>query len=103
MSEVVYVRFDDEEMEFINEIAKADKIDRSKAIKKIVDYAARKIKIEKALNNYKEGKQTIRECAETAGLRYFEFFELLAKENLIGTNPENTDLLLNRIRNLIKS
>ena len=102
MSEVVYVRFDDEELEFINEIAKADKIDRSKAIKKIVDYAAKKIKIEKAISNYKEGRHTIRECAETAGIRYFEFFELLAKENLIGTNPDNTDLLLNKIKILAK-
>lgn len=100
MSEVVYVRFDDEELDFINRIAKDDKINRSEAIKKLVDYAAAKLKIEKALNSYKEGKCTIRECAEIAGLRYFEFFELLAKENLIGTSAENIDLLLNQMKRL---
>ena len=97
MSEVADVRFDKEELSFIKELAKEDKITRSKAIKKLVDYAAQKLRIEKALNNYKEGKCTIRECAETAGLRYFEFFDLLAKENLIGTSAENIDLLLHQL------
>lgn len=97
MSEVVYVRFDDEELSFIQEIVKEDKITRSKAIKKLVDYAAQKLKIEKALNNYKEGKCTIRECADIAGLRYFEFFDLLAKENLIGTSAENIELILHQL------
>ena len=100
MSEVVYVRFDDEELDFINRIAKDDKINRSEAIKKLVDYAAAKLKIEKALNSYKEGRCTIRECTEIAGLRYFEFFELLAKENLIGTSADNIDLLLNQMKRL---
>ncbi len=65
-----------------------------------VDYAASKLKIEKALNSCKEGRCTIRECAEIAGLRYFEFFDLLAKENLIGTNPENTEFLFEQIKKL---
>lgn len=98
MSEAVYVRFDTEDLQFINNIAKEDKITRSEAIKKLVDYAAQRLKIEKALKNYKDGKQTIRESAESAGLRYFEFFDILAKENLIGTDPENTELLLHQLR-----
>ncbi len=59
-----------------------------------------KLKIEKALNSCKEGRCTIRECAEIAGLRYFEFFDLLAKENLIGTNPENAEFLFEQIKKL---
>lgn len=98
MSEAVYVRFDEEELNFIKRLAKEDKITRSKAIKKLVDYAAKKIRIEMAVNNYRQGKYTIRECADIAGLNYFEFFELLAKENLIGTNADNMDLLLNQLK-----
>lgn len=98
MSEAVYVRFDTEDLQFINNIAKEDKITRSEAIKKLVDYAAQRLKIEKALRDYKDGKQTIRESAENAGLRYFAFFDILAKENLIGTDPENTELLLHQLR-----
>ncbi len=56
-----------------------------------------KIRIEKAVNNYREGKLTIRECAEIAGMNYFEFFEVLAKENLIGGSAENIDLLLKQL------
>ncbi len=58
----------------------------------------KKIKIEKGINLYKEGKETIRECAEVANLRYFEFFDMLAKENLIGTNPENIELYLRKMK-----
>ncbi len=100
MSNAVYVRFGNEELEFINKISREEKVTRSEAIKKLIDYASKKIKIEKAINNYKEGKYTIRECAEIAGLRYFEFFDILQKENLIGTSPENIDLHLKLIRNI---
>lgn len=99
MSEAVYVRLDDEELDFINKMAKENKITRSEVIKKLVDFAADKIKVEKAINKYREGKCTIRECAEIAGLRYFEFFDMLAKENLIGS-AENMDLLLKQIKNI---
>ncbi|MBI2148845.1 hypothetical protein HYU23_04140 [Candidatus Woesearchaeota archaeon] len=99
MGEAVYVRFSDDEINFIEKISKEEKITRSGAIKKLVDYAAKKIKIDKAINNYKEGKCTIREAAEIAELRYFEFFDILTKENLIGTNPENIDILLKNIKN----
>ena len=97
MGEAVYVRFDTDELHFINSIAKEKKISRSEAIKKLIDYAAQKLKIEKAINNYKEGKYTIRESAESAGLRYFEFFDILTNKNLIGTNPENTEVLLHTL------
>lgn len=100
MSEAVYVRFDEPELNFIEGIAKESKITRSEAIKRLVDYASKKIKIEKALTSYRDGKCTIRECAEIAGLRYFEFFEILAKENMLGTSAENMDLLLNQIKNI---
>ncbi len=96
MSEAVYVRFDEEELSFITGLAEEEKITRSEAIKKLVDIAADKLKVEKALSAYKEGKCTIRECAEIAGLRYFKFFEILAKENLIGS-AENLDLLLKQL------
>ncbi|GEM_PF-2858349 len=54
----------------------------------------------RAIQKYEDGKCTIRECAESAGLRYFEFFDLLAKENLIGTGIENMDLLLSQIKKI---
>ena len=98
MADAVYVRFDDYELNFIEKMAKEDKITRSEAIKKLVDFAAKKIKIENAINSYKDGKCTIREAAELAGLRYFEFFDILAKENLIGTSSENIDPLLKDLK-----
>ena len=94
MTEAVYVRFAEEELDFVQNLAKEEKISRSETIKKLVQYAVLKIKVEKGLRRYKEGKTTIRESAEIAGVSYFEFFDLLAKENLIGTSPESLDLML---------
>ena len=101
MSDAVYVRFDDEELKFVKKMVQDEKITRSDAIKKLVNYAAKNMRIEKAINDYKEGKATIRECAELASLRYFEFFDLLAQKNLIGTSPDNTELLLNQAKKLV--
>jgi len=97
MTDAVYVRFNNQELDFINKISKDEKITRSDAIKKLVDYAAEKLRIEMAIESYKKGTCTIREGAERAGLRYFAFFDLLAKENIIGTNPENTAFLLKQM------
>ena len=97
MSEAVYVRFDDEELKFIRNIAKEENITRSEAIKRLIDYASKQLKIERALSSYKEGKSTIRECAEMAGLRYFEFFEILGKNNLIGADPSNFEFFLSNL------
>ncbi|MBI3032719.1 hypothetical protein HYY69_04550 [Candidatus Woesearchaeota archaeon] len=52
---------------------------------------------EKAITCYKEGKCTIREGAEIAGVRYFEFFDILAKENLIGTGSENMEIIFKNL------
>ena len=98
MAEAVYVRLGTDELKFINNFAKEEKTSRSEAIKKLLWYAAEKLKVKMGLEDYKSGKATIRECAEKAGLRYFQFFDILAKENLLGTNPENTELLLNQMK-----
>ncbi len=97
MTDAVYVRFAEEELHFIQNLAKEEKISRSEAIKKLIDYAAKKMRLEKGLQYYKEGKATIREAADIAGLRYFEFFDILAKESLLGTSPENTELMLKKL------
>lgn len=49
---------------------------------------------EKAIACYKEGKCTIREGAQIARVCYFEFFDMLAKENLIGIESENINIII---------
>lgn len=97
MSEIVYIRLDKEKLKFIKEMSKEEKTSRSETINKLLDYASNKLKVEKAVNNYKEGKNTIRECAEIASMKYFEFFEVLIKNNLIGTSTINIDIHLSKM------
>ncbi|MBI2565173.1 hypothetical protein HYV79_04275 [Candidatus Woesearchaeota archaeon] len=97
MSEAVYVRFNESDLNFVKKIAKDEKITRSDAIKKLVSYAAKSLKVEKAISLYNEGKCTIRECADLAELRYFELFNILSQKHLIGTDADNTELLMQRM------
>ena len=97
MGDAVYVRFDEEDLTFVENLSKEENVTRSETIKKLVRYATSHLKIDRAIRFYREGKGTIRECAEMAGMRYFEFFDALAHEGLIGTNPENTELILHQL------
>ena len=47
MSNAAYVRFGNEELDFINKISREEKVTISETIKKLIDYASKKIKIEK--------------------------------------------------------
>ncbi|MBI4450369.1 hypothetical protein HY642_00205 [Candidatus Woesearchaeota archaeon] len=94
MPDAVYVRLGENALDFVEQMAEDENITRSEAINKLLHYAAGQLRVEKAIAKYKEGKCTIREAAGLAGLRYFEFFDHLAKYNLIGTSSENVELLL---------
>ena len=52
------------------------------------------LKIETALADYKEGKRTIRECAELCRVDYRDFLNELAKRSLIGGNAKLQQIML---------
>ncbi|MBI2580982.1 hypothetical protein HYV85_04210 [Candidatus Woesearchaeota archaeon] len=54
----------------------------------------KRLKIEKAIEAYREGKRTIRECAELCRVDYRGFLNELAKRNLIGGNARLQQIML---------
>jgi len=55
--------------------------DRSSAIQQLVSFALREINKKEAVQAYREGRMTIRQCADMLGVDYFEINEILSSEN----------------------
>jgi metal-responsive CopG/Arc/MetJ family transcriptional regulator len=56
--------------------------DRSTAIRQLLAFALREKNKTKALQAYKEGRLTIRQCAELLGVDYYEMNDLLSEANI---------------------
>ncbi len=54
----------------------------------------KRLKIEKAIEAYREGTKTIRECAELCRVDYRDFLNELAKRGLIGGNAKLQQIML---------
>jgi predicted HTH domain antitoxin len=66
----------------IDKIAHARYADRSTTIRQLLNNAIKREKIEKAVNEYREGKVTLRKGAEIAGVDYFQFQSILAEKDI---------------------
>ena len=56
--------------------------DRSTAVRQLLAFALREKNKNKALQAYKEGRLTIRQCAELLGVDYYEMNDLLSEANI---------------------
>lgn len=65
--------------------------DRSSAIQQLVSFALRELNKKEAVLAYREGRMTIRQCADMLGVDYFEMDRILNSENV----PIITDSDLN--------
>lgn len=96
MSEATFVRFFDEDLEFINKVAREKNAKKSHIIKEIVHSAIKKLKLNEAIRKYDEGHASIREASKLAGLDYDDFFNELCKKGLIGkATKEEEDRMIN--------
>lgn len=55
--------------------------DRSAAIQQLVSFALREINKKEAVQAYRDGRMTIRQCADMLGVDYFEMNEILNAED----------------------
>ncbi len=54
----------------------------------------KRLKIEKAIEAYREGTKTVRECAELCSVDYRDFLNELAKRGMIGGNAKLQQIML---------
>jgi len=74
--------------------------DRSSAIQQLVSYALSEIKKKEAVQAYREGRMTIRQCADMLGVDYFEMNEILNMENvpIINGSDIDTETMLSNLK-----
>ncbi|MAF13571.1 MAG: hypothetical protein CMI53_01625 [Parcubacteria group bacterium] len=74
MQSIMSIRLSPEDIKMINEIATREKIDKSTAVRELVEMG----KVYFAISKYKEGKISIGKAAEIADLPLSEIMDLFA-------------------------
>ncbi len=69
-------------LEQLNKISKEEGIDRSTALRKVLDIGLKEYRREKAIERYRKGKISIGNAAEEAGLSIFEMYDVLEAEKI---------------------
>lgn len=78
----ICARFDPALLKRIDEYASKRYTDRSDAIQHLVSFALREINNKEAVQAYREGRMTIRQCANMLGIDYFEMDEIFNSESV---------------------
>lgn len=68
----ISARFDPALLKRVDAYASNRYTDRSDAIQHLVSFALREINKKEAVQAYREGRMTIRQCADMLGVDYFE-------------------------------
>lgn len=89
MAEAKFVgaRLEPEIMKMIEETAKEEKVDKSTALKELIQFGRQKLLEKKAIELYREGKASVGKIAKMLSISYHEAMEFLAKA---GVGSEET-------------
>jgi predicted HTH domain antitoxin len=71
-----------EQLEWLDKISKEEKIDRSSALRKIMEIGINEYRKRRAIEDYRRGKISIGKAAENAQLSIAEFYEALEAEGV---------------------
>ena len=88
MGKTVSIRMDDENYKFLNQLAKDDTVDFSKAVRDVM----RRGRILLAIEHYKQGVSSLGKAAETAGVPLGEMITLLSEYG-VKSNLNKEDFL----------
>lgn len=94
MSNPTTIRLYEEDVLFLEEYSEGKKVDKTKLIKELLHEGIEKLKIETAMEEYRKGIGTIRECAELCRIDYRGFLNELAKRNMIGGSAKLLQVML---------
>ncbi len=70
------------QIELLDNISKEEQIDRSAALRKILDIGLKEYMKRKAVENYRIGKISLGKASEEAGVSIAEFYNILQNEDV---------------------
>ena len=80
MGEAIGIRFDDNTLKKIDEISEDDDLDRSSAVRKLVNLGYSKHMKQKAIEQYRQGKITLSKAALIARMTLWEMEKALVED-----------------------
>ena len=75
-------RIEPKEFGIIEEVAKEEKVDKTSAIKILIDKGWKELRLEKAIESYRNGKISIDKAAKIAGLTVHEMMDEAAAKGI---------------------
>jgi predicted HTH domain antitoxin len=75
-------RVNREQVEMLDRISREEKIDRSAALRKILDIGIKEYMKQKAVEEYRRGRLSVGKAAEKAGVSIAEFYRTLEEEGI---------------------
>jgi len=75
-------RVQKKQIEVLDKISKEEKIDRSAALRKVLDIGIQEYLKRKAVEDYRRGRISIGKAAEDAGVSIAEFYKILNDEGV---------------------
>ena len=88
MTSPISIRLFEEDLAFIKLFSKEKGVNQTKTIQEFIHQGVKETKIKKAVQDYKDGKKTIRDCMLFLDMNYREILNEFAKRNLIGGDPK---------------
>lgn len=82
-SEPVSARLPRDELQEIMGFAKAEKVDKSAFIKRLIDHGLKNYKLEKALELYQKQAVSLAKASELAGLNIWDFMAILKEHGVV--------------------
>ncbi|MBI4257857.1 MAG: UPF0175 family protein [Thaumarchaeota archaeon] len=75
-------RVDQKQIQLLEKISKEEKIDRSAALRKVLDIGIREYMKRKAVEDYRKGRISVGRAAEEAEVSIAEFYNILEGEGI---------------------
>ena len=82
MSELISTRIDKRTSNELIKLAREKNVGKTVILREVISKGLADIKLEYALNMYKEGKVTLWKAAETARVNLWEFIEIIKREKI---------------------
>ena len=85
---VTSIRLAENDLKYLDEMAKRKSIDRTNLIKRAIELGVRDMLVEEALERYRKGQCSAWECARSANITLWEFIDLLKKHDMFFRTDE---------------
>ncbi len=95
MTSILGVRLTKELEDAVEEVVKEESVDKSTALRMLVDAGYREWRLKRALERLREGRVSLWKASEMAGMTLWDFIDLIKKEGIEWAEFEADEVMQN--------